>query len=102
MLAVPKNLAARVPEGVSWEDAAFCTTGAIALQGLRVGDVRVGERVVVVGLGLIGLLTVQLLKAAGCLVLGAGETAPGLVCAAERPGFTRAAGTLGEMYEVIR
>ena len=70
LISVPKNLIARVPEGVSSEDAAFATTGAIALQGLRVGDVRMGERVVVIGLGLIGLLTVQLLKAAGCLVLG--------------------------------
>jgi predicted dehydrogenase/threonine dehydrogenase-like Zn-dependent dehydrogenase len=71
VVMVPKNLVVRVPDGVSFEEAAFATTGAIALQGLRVGDVRVGERVVVLGLGLIGLLTVQLLKAAGCLVLGA-------------------------------
>jgi predicted dehydrogenase/threonine dehydrogenase-like Zn-dependent dehydrogenase len=70
LVAVPKNLVVRIPEAVPFEAAAFATTGAIALQGLRVGDVRVGERVVVVGLGLIGLLTVQLLKAAGCLVLG--------------------------------
>lgn len=70
VVTVPKNLMVRVPEGVSYEEAAFATVGAVALQGLRVGEVRVGERVVVLGLGLIGLLTVQLLKAAGCRVLG--------------------------------
>src|SRR5262249_51112055 len=70
VIAVPKNLVVRIPEGVPCEEAAFATVGAIALQGLRVADVRVGERVFVLGLGLVGLLTVQLLKAAGCLVLG--------------------------------
>ncbi|RYG24177.1 oxidoreductase [bacterium] len=67
---VPKNLVVKIPDNVSFEDASFSTTGAIALQGIRVSDVRVGERVVVLGLGLIGLLTVQLLKAAGCFVMG--------------------------------
>lgn len=67
---VPKNLMARIPDVVSSEDAAFTTVGAIALQGVRQADLRLGERVVVVGLGLIGLLTVQLLKASGCRVLG--------------------------------
>ncbi len=70
VVAVPRNLAVRVPGDVPFEDAAFATLGAVALQGLRVADVRVGERVVVLGLGLIGLLTVQLLKASGCRVLG--------------------------------
>lgn len=55
---------------ISLEAAAFTTVGAIALQGVRVADVRIGEVVVVIGLGLVGLLTVQLLKAAGCRVLG--------------------------------
>lgn len=67
---VPKNLCADVPENVSLEDAAFTTLGAIALQGVRQAEVRLGERVVIVGLGLLGLLTVQLLKASGCAVLG--------------------------------
>ncbi|HET6386778.1 MAG TPA: bi-domain-containing oxidoreductase [Armatimonadota bacterium] len=70
VVVIPRNLTAPIPDGVTFEDAAFSTVGAVALQGLRVGDVRVGERVVVIGLGLVGLLTVQLLKAAGCLVLG--------------------------------
>ncbi len=69
-VSVPKNLAVRIPDGVSYEDAAFVTVGAIALQGVRVADVRVGECAVVIGLGLVGQLTVQLLKAAGCRVFG--------------------------------
>lgn len=68
--AVPKNLAVRIPDSVSDEDAAFVTLGAIALQGVRVTQPTLGEAVVVMGLGLIGQLTVQLLKANGCRVLG--------------------------------
>jgi polar amino acid transport system substrate-binding protein len=67
---VPKNLAVKVPQAVDLDEAAFATVGAIALQGVRQADVRLGERVVVIGLGLVGLLTVQLLAAAGCSVLG--------------------------------
>jgi predicted dehydrogenase/threonine dehydrogenase-like Zn-dependent dehydrogenase len=70
IVGVPKNLTVRVPDGVSFEDAAFVTIGAIALQGVRIADVRVGEACVVIGLGLVGQLTVQLLKAAGCRVFG--------------------------------
>lgn len=68
--AVPKNLCVRIPEGVSDEQASFVTLGAIALQGVRQAQPTLGERVVVMGLGLIGLLSVQLLKANGCRVLG--------------------------------
>ncbi len=68
--AVPKNLTVPIPAGVDDEDASFVTLGAIALQGVRQADPTLGERVVVMGLGLIGLLTVQLLKANGCRVLG--------------------------------
>lgn len=67
---VPKNLMARIPDGVSDEAASFATVGAIALQGVRVTDPKLGERIVVIGLGLIGLITVQILKANGCRVLG--------------------------------
>ncbi len=70
IVAVPRNLTVRVPEGVALEDAAFVTVGAIALQGVRIADVRLGEACVVIGLGLVGQLTVQLLKAAGCRVFG--------------------------------
>lgn len=68
--AVPKNLAVRIPDGVSDADASFVTLGAIALQGVRQAEPTLGERIVVMGLGLIGLLTVQLLKSNGCRVLG--------------------------------
>ena len=68
--AVPKNLTVPIPDGVDDEDASFVTLGAIALQGVRQAAPTLGERVVVMGLGLIGLLTVQLLKANGCRVLG--------------------------------
>jgi polar amino acid transport system substrate-binding protein len=68
--AVPKNLCARVPAGVDDEDASFVTLGAIALQGVRQAAPTLGETVVVMGLGLIGLLTVQILKANGCRVIG--------------------------------
>lgn len=70
LAAVPVNLTARVPEGVSAGDAAFATIGSIALQGLRLASPTVGERFVVTGLGLVGLLAVQLLTAQGCAVLG--------------------------------
>ena len=68
--AVPELLAAAVPEGVSPEAAAYATVGAIALQGIRNAEVRVGECVAVIGLGLLGQLAVQLLRASGCRVVG--------------------------------
>lgn len=67
---VPRNLAVAIPEGVSFTEAAFVTVGAIALQGVRQADLQVGECVVVMGLGLVGQLTVQLCAAAGCRVFG--------------------------------
>jgi polar amino acid transport system substrate-binding protein len=68
IVAVARNLAVRVPDAVSLDDAALVTVGAIALQGVRIADVRLGEACVVIGLGLVGQLTVQLLRAAGCRV----------------------------------
>jgi len=70
IVCVPKNLCARVPDSVSDEAAAFTVIGAIGLQGIRLIQPTLGEAVVVTGLGLIGLMTVQLLKAHGCRVLG--------------------------------
>jgi predicted dehydrogenase/threonine dehydrogenase-like Zn-dependent dehydrogenase len=70
IVAVPVNLCARVPDSVANDAAAFTVLGAIALQGIRLVQPTLGEGVVVIGLGLIGLLTVQLLKAQGCRVLG--------------------------------
>ena len=70
MVSVPENLTAKVPAGVNDETAAFTVVGAIGLQGIRLMQPTLGERIVVSGLGLIGLLTVQMLKAHGCQVLG--------------------------------
>ena len=70
IVCVPQNLCAKIPEGIPFEHAAFTTLGAIALQGVRQADVRLGENVAVIGLGLVGQLTVLLLKAAGCRVFG--------------------------------
>jgi predicted dehydrogenase/threonine dehydrogenase-like Zn-dependent dehydrogenase len=70
VVSVPANLVARVPDGVALRDAAFATLGAIALQGVRRAQPTLGDRIVVVGLGLLGVLTTQLLRVTGCQVLG--------------------------------
>jgi predicted dehydrogenase/threonine dehydrogenase-like Zn-dependent dehydrogenase len=69
-VCIPKNLCCRIPDGVSDEEAAFTVVGAIGLQGIRLLQPTLGESVVVTGLGLIGLLCVQMLRANGCRVLG--------------------------------
>ncbi|NDV25132.1 bi-domain-containing oxidoreductase [Desulfovibrio sp. JC010] len=68
--SIPKNLVSQIPKGVSDEEAAFTTMGAIALQGIRLADPKLGETFLVLGLGLVGQLTVQMLKANGCNVIG--------------------------------
>ncbi|MGH7450402.1 MAG: bi-domain-containing oxidoreductase [bacterium] len=70
ILSVPKNLVVKVPDGVGLDHAAFATIGAIAMQSVRQAEAQLGERVAVIGLGLIGLLVVQILKVAGCQVVG--------------------------------
>ena len=70
VVCVPTNLCAKIPNSVDDEAAAFTVIGAIALQGIRLVQPTLGEAVVVTGLGLIGLVTVQLLRANGCRVLG--------------------------------
>src|SRR5271165_2337317 len=72
---VPRLLVAKIPAGnagneAPFEEAAFATLGAVALHGIRTAEVKLGDLVAVIGLGLLGQLTVQLLKAAGCRVLG--------------------------------
>ncbi len=69
-VVVPKNLVVKVPDNVTLEEAAFTTVGAIALQGVRRANPTIGESVAVIGLGLLGLLTVQILRANGCNVIG--------------------------------
>lgn len=70
IVCVPVNLCAKVPDAVDDDTASFTVLGAIALQGIRLVQPTLGETVVVTGLGLVGLLTVQLLRANGCRVLG--------------------------------
>jgi predicted dehydrogenase/threonine dehydrogenase-like Zn-dependent dehydrogenase len=69
VVRVPKNLCAKIPDNVSDEAAAFTVVASIGLQGIRLVAPTLGESVVVTGVGLIGLLTVQLLRAQGCRVL---------------------------------
>lgn len=70
VVAIPQNLVAKIPDGVSMEEASFTTLGAIALQGVRQADPKLGEKICVIGLGLLGQITCQLLKANGCDVFG--------------------------------
>lgn len=67
---VPRNLVASVSEGINLEHAAYATIASVAMQGVRLAEPELGDRFAVVGLGLIGLITVQLLKADGCRVIG--------------------------------
>jgi predicted dehydrogenase/threonine dehydrogenase-like Zn-dependent dehydrogenase len=67
---VPSTLCVSLPDEVGFDEAAFATVGAVALQGVRQAQASLGDRVAVIGLGLVGLLTVQLLRAAGCEVAG--------------------------------
>jgi predicted dehydrogenase/threonine dehydrogenase-like Zn-dependent dehydrogenase len=87
---VPVNLLAAIPDGVSSEAAAFATLGAIALHGFRLGEAALGENVAVIGLGVLGLLTVQIASAAGCRVWGV-DLDPKRVNLAERLGAESAA-----------
>src|SRR5688572_20526829 len=89
---VPHTLAAHIPEGVSFESAAFTPLAAIGLQGLRLAAPTLGETVVVYGLGLIGLLTVQLARANGCEVIGIDRDSARLTLAERFGARTIAAG----------
>jgi polar amino acid transport system substrate-binding protein len=70
LVSIPQNLVAKIPDNVTVEEAAFTTLGAIAMQGLRQAEPTLGEKVCVIGLGLLGQITCQLLKANGCSVFG--------------------------------
>ena len=83
---IPRNLCARVPQGVQLEEAAFGAIGAIALHALRLGEAALGEDVAVVGLGLLGLILGQALRAAGCRVTGF-DLRPDRLAAAVRVGL---------------
>jgi predicted dehydrogenase len=83
---VPRNLLARLPEAVDFESGAFATLGAIALHGFRLAGPQVGERVVVIGLGLIGRLALAVARASGCVALGI-DVDPRRVAEARAQGF---------------
>lgn len=89
VVCIPRRLCARIPDGLTYEQGAFATLGAIAMHGVRLSRLNLGETAFVVGLGLVGQLTVALLQAAGCRVYGTDpETAK---CAqAVRMGATEA------------
>ena len=86
VVCVPRHLCARVPLGVAPEDAAYATVAAIALHGVRLSEVSLGDVAAVIGLGLVGQLTLQLLTAAGCVALGV-DTDPSRVELARSDGF---------------
>lgn len=86
---VPRNLCVRIPDGVAFDDAAFVTMGAIALQGVRQADPKIGDVVAVIGLGLVGQLTARLLLANGCRVV-ASEPDAGKRALAEQAGVESA------------
>jgi predicted dehydrogenase/threonine dehydrogenase-like Zn-dependent dehydrogenase len=88
---VPVNLCVHVPDGIAPEHAAFATVGAIAMQGVRRGEVQLGETACVIGLGLVGQLVVRLLVAAGVRVVGV-DTVPARCRMAEKAGALLCAG----------
>ncbi len=87
---VPRNLVARIPEGVPYEDAAFATLGAISLQGIHQAEIPFGGSVAVIGLGLIGQITARILQAGGFRVFGI-DVSPVAVAEALRGGIDDAA-----------
>jgi predicted dehydrogenase/threonine dehydrogenase-like Zn-dependent dehydrogenase len=100
-VVVPRNLCVGIPENASFDHAAFTTLGAIAMQGVRIADSRLGENIVVIGLGLVGLLTVQVLRASGCRVFGI-DVNPERVEWASRNGICLAAvRSTDNLYEKI-
>ena len=102
MVCVPRNLAALVPEDVTDDQAAFTVVGAIALQGIRLADPTFGETVVVIGLGLIGLLTAGLLQAHGCRVIGIDLDPPKIETAKRRDILCLNGGTTEPVAAVMQ
>lgn len=98
---VPRNLVCRIPAGCAVRDAAATTLGAIALQGVRRATPQLGERVAVIGLGFIGQITMQLLRAAGCTVVGL-DLDPARVARARSLGMDAGASSPDELKLVAR
>ena len=104
VVCVAKHLCARVPDNVPFDHAAFAVLGAIAMQGVRLSKVTLGETALVIGLGLIGQITVALLKAAGVRVIGTDLAAHKCELAAEKMGtdIARPALSAGDVLELTR
>lgn len=100
--AVPRNLAVHVPDGVSDEEAAFVTVSAIGLQGVRLVKPQLGDVVVVIGLGLIGQITVQLLASHGCDVIGVDVDASKVKLAIERGAVAGGVPDKDDIAEIAR
>jgi predicted dehydrogenase/threonine dehydrogenase-like Zn-dependent dehydrogenase len=100
-VVVRRNLVARIPKGCSLQAAATTTVGTIALQGVRRADPRLGEVVAVIGLGLIGMITVQLLRAAGARVIGM-DINESRVAKARELGIDAASSNPAELATIIR
>lgn len=89
VVSIPQNLVVKIPDNVSFEDASYTTLGAIALQGVRQANPTLGENICVIGLGLLGQITTQLLKANGCNVFGI-DLSPNLIELAKKSGAKEA------------
>ena len=100
-VCVPQNLVTRVPDQVTDEEAAFTVIGAIGLQGIRLLDPKFGETVVVIGLGLIGLITAELLIANGCRVIGIDLDEAKLALAKVKGVIPVAAGGVGNVVDQV-
>jgi predicted dehydrogenase len=100
---VPRNLVALIPDGtnpVTFDEASFTTVASIGMQGLRLAEPQLGETVAVIGLGLIGLLVVQMTKAAGCTVIGM-DVNPERCRFAERLGCDATAQSPDQMKQLV-
>ncbi len=86
IVAVPQNLVVKIPDNVTYKEAAYTTLGAIAMQGVRQANPKIGENIAVIGLGVLGQLSAQILKANGCNVLGI-DLDPGLTKIAKDCGI---------------
>lgn len=99
-VCIPQNLCAKIPDGVSNEEASFTVIASIGLQGIRLINPTLGETIVVVGLGLIGLLTAQLLKANGCRVIGT-DIDPKKLALANSWGITAINAAEGDVVKAV-
>ncbi len=102
MNAVPRNLAVHVPDSVTDEEAAFVTVSAIGLQGVRLVKPQLGDVVVVIGLGLIGQITVQLLVSHGCDVIGVDVDGSKVKLAIERGAVAGGVPDKDDIAEIVR